>query len=348
MQTDVIHAVAPTRICDVGGWTDTHFAGHGTVFNIAVYPYVEVQIQYRSAETPANRIVVSAENFGDSYAMDPARLPAGKHPLIEAAIRVMNVPSGLALNINIFSYAPPGASMGTSAAVSVALIGALDALTPGRLTPHEVAALAHSIETRELGLECGIQDQLSSAYGGIGFIQMHRFPHAVVSPIQIPNEVWWELEQRLVLAYIGTPHQSSSIHKMVISALGNSAEQDSRIERLRRLAHRTKDALYAGDFAAMGGFFDENTQVQRELHPKLVCEAFEDIISTARDLHALGCKVNGAGGDGGSISILTAGDMSQKRALQNALISKGFKVLPIYLSRQGLRVWKTVTKGSPA
>ena len=38
-------AVAPIRICDIGGWTDTWFAGHGAIFNIAVYPYVEVQIR---------------------------------------------------------------------------------------------------------------------------------------------------------------------------------------------------------------------------------------------------------------------------------------------------------------
>ena len=45
-----MNAVAPIRICDIGGWTDTWFAGFGAVFNIAVYPYVEVQIQVSSSE----------------------------------------------------------------------------------------------------------------------------------------------------------------------------------------------------------------------------------------------------------------------------------------------------------
>ena len=34
----IINAVAPIRICDNGGWTDTWFAGHGKIFNIGVYP----------------------------------------------------------------------------------------------------------------------------------------------------------------------------------------------------------------------------------------------------------------------------------------------------------------------
>ena len=161
MQNTIINAVAPTRICDVGGWTDTHFAKFGAVFNIAVYPYVEIQINSLPIAKTKARVVINAENFGDSYSLNPEHVIYDKHPLIEAAIKTMKLPDDIALKINIFSYAPPGASMGTSAAVSGALTGALDALTLGRLTPHEVAALAHSIETKELGLECGDQDQLA-------------------------------------------------------------------------------------------------------------------------------------------------------------------------------------------
>jgi len=342
MKSVVINAVAPTRICDVGGWTDTNFARYGTVFNIAIYPYVEVQIRQLRMTESCNRVTISAENFGESYSLNPERIAYDKHPLIEAAIKLMGIPRDVALKINLFSYAPPGASMGTSAAVSVALIGALDVLSQGHLTPHEVAGLAHSIETEELGLECGIQDQLASAYGGINFIQMHNFPHASVSSVQIPDDVWWELEHRLVLTYIGSPHRSSEVHKMVISGLGNAPHKDERIERLRKLAYQGKDALSAGDFVALGNTFNENTKVQRELHKNLVCDKFEEIISIAEDFHALGCKINGAGGDGGSISILTDGDTAKKREFQEVLVQRGFRTLPIYLSRRGLRVWRSV------
>ena len=45
----VINSVAPIRICDNGGWTDTWFAGYGRIFNIGVYPYAEVQIAVHPA-----------------------------------------------------------------------------------------------------------------------------------------------------------------------------------------------------------------------------------------------------------------------------------------------------------
>jgi D-glycero-alpha-D-manno-heptose-7-phosphate kinase len=34
----ILNGVAPIRICDLGGWTDTWFAGHGAIVNIGVYP----------------------------------------------------------------------------------------------------------------------------------------------------------------------------------------------------------------------------------------------------------------------------------------------------------------------
>ncbi len=343
MQNTIINAVAPTRICDVGGWTDTHFAKFGAVFNIAVYPYVEVQIHSVPPVQTDAPLIINAENFGDSYSLDPGHVIYDKHPLIEAAIKTMKLPEDLSLRINIFSYAPPGASMGTSAAVSVALVGALNALTPGHMTPHETAALAHSIETKELGLECGVQDQLASVYGGINLIEIDDFPHSRVSNLTIPDNIWWELEQRLLLTYIGKPHYSSEVHKMVIADLGSEPHNDPRLAQLRQLAYQSRDALCKGDFAALGRLFNTNTQVQRDLHKNLICDDFKEIISLAGDFDALGCKVNGAGGDGGSVAILTNGDMRKKRELKNVLLKQGFQILPIYLSRRGLRVWKTIS-----
>ena len=246
----IINSVAPIRICDNGGWTDTWFAEHGKIFNVGVYPYVEVQVEVFPADGNERRVVISAENFGDRYAINPTNTQWEKHPLLEAAIEMMGVPNNVRLHVNIFSEAPAGASTGTSAAVSVALVAALDRLTPGRLTAHEIAYIAQRVETERLGLQCGIQDQLASAYGGINFIDMHRYPHASVSQLSVPNEIWWELERRLVLIYLGDSHNSSQVHEMVIKELEDAGPGDKRIEALRQTASKARDAVYAGDFVA--------------------------------------------------------------------------------------------------
>ncbi len=338
----VINSVAPIRICDNGGWTDTWFAGHGKVFNIGVYPYVETQIEIFPLSSKKDRITLFAENYGDQYIVKPEVSGWGKHPLLEAAIEYMKIPKDIALRISIFSEAPAGCSTGTSAAVSVALIGALDCLSAGRMTPHEVSYAAHKIETDLLHLQSGIQDQLCSAYGGINFIEMYNYPYATVSQIYIPNSIWWELERRLVLIFMGKSHSSSAVHEKVISELEDEGPDNPKLERLRKTAELARDAIYAGDFNSFGKSMIENTEAQTELNSSLVSKSSLEIIEIAKKCGAIGWKVNGAGGEGGSITILCGEKSSYKRGMISEIekASQLYKNIPVYLSRFGLRTWE--------
>lgn len=338
----IINATAPIRICDMGGWTDTWFAERGTVLNIGVYPYAEVQIFVRRSKAAEGRnVLIHAENFGDRYAVS-LPMEYDKHPLLEACLDIMDVPEDIDLEVNLFSHAPPGGSTGTSAAISVALLGALDLLTPGRMTPHEIATLAQRVETEKLGLQCGIQDQLCSAYGGICYIDMFQYPHASVSQVWLPNSIWWELERRLVLVYLGRSHASSEVHGRVIQNFEQKNADKSALEPLREAARSAKDALYQGDFNAFGRAMCDNTDAQRHLHPALVSSEAEAVIELARAYGAIGWKVNGAGGEGGSVTLLCGPENERKRSLINAVpaLNPMFQVLPIYLSRFGLRQWE--------
>jgi len=248
----------------------------------------------------------------------------------------------LSINVTIYSEAPAGASTGTSAAVSVALIGALDRLTPGRMTPHEVAFAAHYVEMDMIGLQCGIQDQLCSAFGGINFIEMTNFPRATVSQIQVSNITWWELERRLLLIFLGKSHSSSDLHKKVIKELESGGENNQKINSLRVTAEKSRDAVYAGDFVALGSAMIENTEAQAALHPDLVSKDALRIIEIAKAHGAIGWKVNGAGGEGGSLTIMCGSSSQQKRRMVQDIESANplFKNIPIYLSRFGLRTWE--------
>lgn len=342
----VISSVAPIRICDLGGWTDTWFAKHGRVLNIAVYPYAEVQIQvFERGIGPS--VEIHAENYGERYTLDSVGGVYDRHPLLEAALEFMQIPKNLALRISIFSEAPAGCSTGTSASVSVALIGALDRLTPGQMTPHEVARAAHRIETDLLGQQCGVQDQLASAFGGINFIEILDYPHAIVSPIQLPNSLHWELERRLSLIFLGQSHSSSKVHEKVIQELEAAGPETAKLEVLRNTPIEARDALFAGNFAAFGRTMIANTDAQRELHPDLVSPQHQKVIDVARHFGALGWKVNGAGGDGGSVTILGNYDTSVQREMLRAIEESvpGTRNIPIYLSRFGVRVWETVVEG---
>ncbi|MFH1612210.1 MAG: GHMP kinase [bacterium] len=340
----VINSIAPIRICDNGGWTDTWFAEYGKVFNIAVYPYVEVQIEVYASTEKENQIIIQAENYGDKYTINHEKNKKWtQHPLLEAAIKYMKIPYNVSLKVIIYSEAPTGCSTGTSAAVTVALIGALDHLTPGRMTPHEVAYTAQMIETKMLSQQCGIQDQFCSAYGGINFIEMTKYPFVTVSKIEISNSIWWELEKRLTLIFLGKSHVSSAVHQKVIKELESVGAKNEKLEKLRKFAEKSKNALYSGNLKELGKIMCQNTEIQATLHPEIVSKDAYEIIKIAKKYNVAGWKVNGAGGDGGSITLLCNNLFYEKRKMIKEIeeINPLFKNIPIYLSRHGLRVWES-------
>ena len=341
----VINSKAPIRICDNGGWTDTWFARHGRVFNIGVHPCAEVQIEVRGVDGREDRIVIHAENFDERYAIHPGASGWGRHPLLEAAIERMGVPGETAVDVTICSEAPSGASTGTSAAVTVALIGALDRLTPGCLSPQEAAATAQSIEVDMLGQQCGIQDQLCSAFGGINYIEMSDYPRAEVTPIRPAASTWWELERRLVLVYLGKSHSSSAVHEKVIEDLERAGPDCAALDELRATAGPARDAVLAGDFEALGRSMVRNTDAQGRLHPDLVGRDARKVIEIAREHGAPGWKVNGAGGEGGSMAILCGPLSAVKRAMIREIDQENprYRNIPIRLNRDGLRVWERGT-----
>jgi D-glycero-alpha-D-manno-heptose-7-phosphate kinase len=131
---------------------------------------------------------------------------------------------------------------------------------------------------------------------------------------------------------------------MVIRDLEGAGPDDPRLEALRQTAPRSRDALYAGDFAALGRSMIDNHEAQRGLHPALISSDAERVIEIASAHGAIGWKVNGAGGSGGSLTLLCGPRSGVKRALIREIEAENplYQNIPIYLSRYGLRVWKTL------
>jgi D-glycero-alpha-D-manno-heptose-7-phosphate kinase len=86
----------------------------------------------------------------------------------------------------------------------------------------------------------------------------------------------------------------------------------------------------------------ENTEAQGRLHPALINTDAKRIIEIAREHGALGWKVNGAGGEGGSLTILCNESSWSRRAMIREIEEENsmFHNIPIYLSRYGLRTWE--------
>ncbi len=340
MQDRRITATAPIRVCDIGGWTDTWFAGHGAVFSIAVAPRVEARLVSTPRAGAAGLVTVVARNYGDRYAFVAGRRPWGRHPIIEAAVESVGVPEGMDLEVTVASGVPPGASTGTSAAVAVAVLGALHRLHGHAPAAMDLASGAHRIETDWLGRQSGVQDQIASALGGVNFITIDPYPRAAAAPLRVPDAAWHELDRRLLLVYLGRGHDSSRAHEAVIRRLAAGGGEAGPLVLLRRAAASARDAVEAGDLGRLGEAMCISTDAQRALHEGLVGEGAERVVAAAREGGAPGWKVNGAGGDGGSVTVLCGESPGAPEAMARAIEAAVpvSRILPIRLSRAGLLV----------
>ena len=333
--TTWVRVRAPVRVLDAGGWTDTWFAGHGAVCHLAVDPGVEISARRHEATGwgPIGTVDLHVPAFGDRYrfALDQ---PPGRHPLVEAALRHWALP-GFRGAVTVASSVPPGSGLGTSASVLVALIAALRALAGDTLDPEVVARAAHDVETVDLGLQSGVQDQIAAAHGGSNLLTIDPYPEVKVHPLGLTPATWDALAARIVTVYLGSPHRSSALHEAVIAHLQGSGAE-TLLAPLRTAARQAAFALVAGRLDAYGEAMTANTAAQAALHPALVSPLAQVVLDVAKRHGADGGKVNGAGGDGGTVTIVGPDDPGD---LVKALGSiPGLTVLPLRPAREGARI----------
>jgi len=320
------------RICDVGGWTDTWFGSPGQVCSLAAGPGVTVTVAPAPAQQgrPPIRVVAPDIDLDHRFGPSPERgwaEPApSAEPLLEHA--VAEVVSSLdprgrqPLEITVSSAVPAGSSLGTSASVVVALMAAVRGLwSDDDCDPDELAAAAHGVETSRARREAGVQDQWAAACGGLLHLAIDTYPDVRRLPVEPSPGLLDELGERVVTVAFGR-HDSSAVHQEVIRAfLTCDGVEHDRVRRASRdlaaLAGEAAARLESGDVEGWADVLTRSTDAQARMHPDLVGPDHRRAIQVAEASGAAGWKVNGAGGAGGSLSIVAP--PSGRSALEEAL-----------------------------
>ncbi|MFX0103672.1 MAG: hypothetical protein ACFFCS_29185 [Candidatus Hodarchaeota archaeon] len=334
MTEKIIFARAPVRICDVGGWTDTWFyEGTGAVFNFCVDLYSYVRVVSKAEK---NNIKIISENLDLSTEIEEFRKIEydGTLDLLKAAVKRMDIREGM--QIFARADAPPGCGTGTSASIAVAMIGALSLLKGEYYVPHQIAQLAHSLETEELHLQSGVQDQYASAFGGFNYMEID-YPDVKISQIKVKPQVIWQLEQQLVLVYLAS-RSSSKMHEAVIE---NYEKGDPKsleaFANLKKCPELIIQALHKGDMQRFGEIMYQNWSAQKDLHPLMTNPRIEQLERICESCNALGLKINGAGGGGSAVILSSVGN---EYKLKKELITKGFEILPCKVNLTGVQAWQ--------
>ena len=245
---------------------------------------------------------------------DGASLDGAKYRYVKSAVR--HAWDGGPLWLEIRSMIPTGAGLGSSAAVTVATLGALAALRDA-FDPPAIARTAFEIEHEVQGRASPIDTTTATAGGGV-----------LVRPEEGPDLLWtitrdtrrWALHRcplpdlTFVVGNTGISAPTGPLVAGVKERVDGSPKAASMI---REIGHITMDGLVAlqrKDLVQAGELMDRDHELLNALgvgHPQ------PDRLVAAARTHSYGAKLTGAGG-GGSMVALTDEPEKTAQAIREA------------------------------
>ncbi len=242
-------------------------------------------------------LVITSDAFPGCATLETRTGPLA--PLAEAArdalARMEIDPVALPpLRIQVTSTIPPGSGLGSSAAVTVALVRALYQFFGLPLDPTILQDIATEAECLVHGTSSGIDPATVSATSPIRF-RKGEAPH----PIPLGDSL------DLVVADSGERADTGKMVGMVREKVAVDPEARATLEALGGIAPRMERALADNDLAQVGSLMNEAHAGLAALGlstPKL-----DALANAAREAGAFGAKLSGSGG-GGVVVALTSRD----------------------------------------
>jgi glucuronokinase len=221
---------------------------------------------------------------------------------------------------------PRQSGLGGSSAIIIATLRALlkfHRVPEGTVDPGELAALALSVETKELGIAAGLQDRVVQAYSGLTYMDFATTPPGY-------RRLDSALLPRFGLAMATERHlgsqESGQVHTPVRFRWEQGDPQVRRcIAEIARCAADGLEALEQQDLPRLARLMDENFDLRREMFGKSGAEGHNvRLVEIARQA-GFAAKLPGSGG---AALILLEGD-GDAAAMAGRYQAEGYRYLPI-------------------
>jgi mevalonate kinase len=197
------------------------------------------------------------------------------------------------LAIEARSELPPGAGLGCSAALGVAIARAVSEARGERLTAGAEHERALAWEEVFHGNPSGV-DTAVSAQGGC--VLFTRGTPPTITPVHVRRPL------HLAIGHSGTASSTRVMVEGVAHFKARSPEVFGKtLEGVRSLVQNARLCLESGDLAGLGKLMDLNQMLLSGL--MLSTSEIETLCASARDAGALGAKLTGAGGGGCVVAL---------------------------------------------
>jgi len=323
------HAAAPVRLDFAGGWTDVApfvVDEGGSVVNAAI------ELRACATVTPGGAgYRLAAEDLGQT--LETASLePDGRLSLHKAALRRARLGP---CDLRTRSDAPAGSGLGSSGALGVALVRAIDAVSGRERNAGETAEEAWKVEAIDAELAGGRQDQYAAALGGFHHL---RFGAGGVSaePISLEPGFSATLAEHTIICYTGASRISSRMIARVMQGYGEGdLTITSALRGLAAMSDPMAAALRREDMGEIARLLTANWECQLALDPGMRTAEMARLEAVMRSAGAIGGKAAGAGA-GGSMFFLCEDPVRGRAAARNS----GAVVLPCAWAAEGVRSWR--------
>ena len=280
----------PFRISFVGGGSDLRefYSKHqGAVLSTSIdkYMYISSHKYFEEDKIRAKySITETVDNIDDL-----------KHDIIREALKMVNIRGGV--EVSSIADIPAGTGMGSSSAFTVGLLHNLNAIKREYASKEMLANSACQMEIDVLKEPIGKQDQYAASYGGLNIFRFNANETVTVEPLHLKKEVYKELQDNLVLFYIGNARKASDI---LVEQKANIAYADkiSVLKDMVTLVDVLKDVLYKGTLDEFGLLLHQNWMLKQRLASKISNDYVEDLYQLGIKNGASGGKLLGAGGGG--------------------------------------------------
>ena len=248
-----------------------------------------------------------------------------EHPFaltIQLTSQALSVDHLPAFTLVISSTIPIAAGMGSSAAISIAIIRALADFLGQPLSPEKISALAYEVEKIHHGTPSGIDNQVIAHQKPVYFTTGQP-----VEYLSVEQPTHW------VIADSG---EKTPTRETVSDVRDRRADDpktfDDIFHQIGTITIQARTALIRGQINLLGELMDENQRLLEQLgvsSPNL-----DHLIDAAKGAGAAGAKLSGGGRGGNMIALSPTEDMS---AIKTALLDAGAqRVITTTLTRGGV------------
>lgn len=326
--------ITPLRISFAGGGTDMpeyyeQYGGRVVTSTITRFIYVIVtgrhddSFQAFSSDLQSHYQPTSYDKLEPKYGTEIA----------VSVVKYLNYQDGS--NVIISSDVPPGSGLGASGALAVNLVKTITTLKGEEWDKERIAETAYYIGRNILGWPIGSQDEYATAFGGLNFVKFEK-DRTTVEPIRLTKSSLLELQQNLLLFFVGKTRNSSTILSTQIrQTKGSNPETINSLHTVKKLAENMFDVLSNSDITEFGNLLHRGWLAKKKFAKGVTNEFIDKVYDTALKHGASGGKLTGAGGGG---HLLLYCELAKQQGVIQKMESLGLKQVRFGFHSEGPRV----------